>query len=161
MLGAELALKPQLGVGVAAAMVRNPRTRRDGLRAVGVGLAVLLAGCLAYRWRLGSFRFLGDLVGNLKASLLPGSTSDASAVNIESYDFLNLQAMYSRVGHGSMGTVEVLTWLTTGALGTGAWWAERRTDGLRRRPWTMVALMCVIGLLPVYHRGMTGWLRCC
>lgn len=153
LLGAALALKPQLGVGVVAALVWNPRTRRDGWKALAVAAGVLVVGCAAYRWRLGSFEFVARFGANLKASLAPGSTSDFSRANVESYDFLNVQAAYSRVGHVSRAAAEALAWVSTAALSAAAWWVERRTDALRRRPWTMVALLCLVGLLPVYHRG--------
>lgn len=153
LLGAALALKPQLGIGVALTLVWDRRTRRSGLSALAVSLAVLLLGCAAYRWRLGSFEFLARLLANLKLSVAVGNTSDFSRVNIESFDFLNLQTMYSRASRVGRGLAEALAWLTTGTAGLAAWWSVERTGALRRRRWTVIALLSVISLMPVYHRG--------
>jgi hypothetical protein len=49
--------------------------------------------------------------------------------------------------------VNALAWLTTAALAAVASWVAAKTDALRRRPWTMIALGVGISLLPVYHRG--------
>jgi hypothetical protein len=49
--------------------------------------------------------------------------------------------------------VNALSWLTTAALATTAMWVGHKRDALRRWPWTIIALLTAISLLPVYHRG--------
>ena len=119
---------------------------------------MLLIACAAYRIRLGSFDFLVQLGANLHMSMLPGSTSDFSRANPDSFDFLNLQTMYSRLPRASAGLADSLAWVTA-ALITGAtlWLLRRRGDAPRPVPActfpVLLALATLISLMSLYHRG--------
>ena len=150
LLGCALALKPQLVVGPALVLLVRRETRRAGLAACGVAAALLLAGVIGYRLRLGSFTFLHTLQDALALSMEPGGTSDYA--NSWSFDFLNLQRMFWMRGL-SRDASATLAWSIAGVLGVTAVWVGRRTEAPRCRPWTMIALATGISLLPVYHRG--------
>ena len=151
LLGLALALKPQLAIGVVVVLLCKRETRSAALKACGLALLLLVAGLLAYRVRLGSFHYLASLKWALWLAQLPGGSSDYA--NKESFDFLNLQNAFGAIPHIGRGAVNALAWLTTVTLAAAASWVAAKTDALRRRPWTMVALGVAISLLPVYHRG--------
>jgi hypothetical protein len=151
LLGASLALKPQLAVGAVVVLLWKRETRAAALKGCCVWFALLVAGTAAYRLRLGSFHFLATLKWVLWLSALPGGSSDFA--NNESFDFLNIQTAFAAIPHASRALVQTLAWLTTAALATVALWVGHRRDALRSRPWTMIALLTAISLLPVYHRG--------
>jgi hypothetical protein len=151
LLGASVALKPQLAAGAWIVLLCRRETRAAAWKGCGVWLALLLAGTLAYRLRLGSFHFFATLRWVLWLSALPGGSSDFA--NTESFDFLNLQTAYALIPHASRAAIQALAWATTGLLAAAALWLGDRCDAFRRRPWTMIALLTAISLLPVYHRG--------
>jgi hypothetical protein len=151
LLAASLALKPQLAVGAVVVMLWRRETRAAAMKACGVWLVLLIAGTVAYRLRLGSFHFLATLKWVLWLSALPGGSSDYA--NNESFDFLNIQTALALIPHASRTVVNALSWLTTAALATTAMWVGHKRDALRRWPWTIIALLTAISLLPVYHRG--------
>lgn len=151
LLGASLALKPQLAIGALAVLVWRSETRAAAFKGCCVWLALLLAGTLAYRLRLGSFHFFATLRWVLWLSALPGGSSDFA--NTESFDFLNIQTAFALIPHASRAAIQALAWLTTGLLAAAALWLGRKRQACERSPWTMIALLTAISLLPVYHRG--------
>ena len=151
LLGLSLALKPQLAVGALAVLLWRRGTRAAAIKACALWLALLLVGTLVYRLRLASFHFLATLKWVLWLSALPGGSSDFA--NNESFDFLNIQTAFALIPHASRAAIQTLAWLTTALLAGATVWCGQRRDAFRRRPWTMIALLTAISLLPVYHRG--------
>ncbi len=147
LLGLALALKPQLAIGAAVALLFHRATRRAAAKACALALLLLVAGILAYRVRLGSFHFLASLMAALRLSAQPGGSSDYA--NRDAFDFLNLQGAFATIPHLSRSAITALAWASTALLAGLA--ATRRA--WERRPWTLIALATAISLLPVYHRG--------
>jgi hypothetical protein len=152
-LGIALALKPQLAIGAWIFLAWRPQTRTAALKAMAVFAGLLGAGLIAYRIRLGSFHFVAQYAAVVKLALTAGQSSDASLSNGVSFTFLNLQATFLRIpGIGRHGA-DALSWAITACLAGTAW----RLGGPRRQlstmPWTMLALIVTISLLPLYHQG--------
>ena len=151
LLGLSLAIKPQLAVGPAVVLFCKRETRRAALKAGLMAIGLLVVGIAAYRLRLGSFQFLASLRWAFGLSVMPEGSSDFA--NNEAADFLNIQGSYAAIPHISRAVVQTLAWTTTAALGIATGWLGTRSDALKKRPWTLVALALAISLLPVYHRG--------
>lgn len=152
-LGLALALKPPLAAAALLVLLLRKASRSAAAKALALSLMFLIAACLAYRLRLGSFHFLADLRTNLHLSQLPGASSDFSPANDESFDFLNLQTILSRIPGISRAFAETLAWTTTFALAAAGSLIARRSRLFERMPWTVLALATLISILPIYHRG--------
>jgi hypothetical protein len=150
-LGGALALKPQLAAGALALLLWRRETRAAAARAAGLAVVLLVAGALAYRVRLGSFHYLATLRWVLWLTSLPAATSDFA--NDEAFDFLNIQSTLYALTHAPHAIVNAMGWLVTFSLAAAAGWLGHLRGAARRLPWTMIALLTTISLLPVYHRG--------
>ena len=151
LLGLALSLKPQLAAGPAFVLYCRRETRRSASKASALAFGLLLFGLAAYRLRLGSFHFLASLRWAFGLSVMPEGSSDFA--NREASDFLNIQTTFAAIPQLSRTAINGLAWTTTAALAGATAWLAARTDALKRRPWTLVALALAISLLPVYHRG--------
>lgn len=151
LLGLGLGLKPQLAIGPALVLFCRPETRAAGFKAGLTAIGLLVLGIASYRLRLGSFHFLESLRWALRLSVIPGGPADFA--NLEAYDFLNIQLTFARIPHLSRSGINALAWLITITLGSVTAWLATRTNALRNKPWTIIALALAISLLPVYHRG--------
>ena len=151
LLGLALALKPQLSAGPALVLFCRPESRRSAMKAGALAMGLLLIGAAAYRLRLGSYHFLTSLHWAFGLSVMPGGTSDFA--NREAFHFLNIQITFASIPHLSRTAINALAWTASTALAGAAAWIAARTDALKKRPWTLVALALAISLLPVYHRG--------
>jgi hypothetical protein len=114
-------------------------------------MLLLVTGIAVYRLRLGSFAFLGTLRWTVVESMKPRSSSDFAGLG--SFDFLNLQTSFAERPRLGRGAINALAWGTAGMLGAAVCWLWAKTPALRRMPWTLLALVETISLLPVYHRG--------
>ena len=151
LLGLALSLKPQLAVGPALVLFCRPESRRSAMKAGAMAIGLLLLGLAAYRLRLGTFHFLTSFRWALGLSVMPEGISDFA--NREAFDFLNIQVTFAAIPHLSRTAINALAWTTTGALAAATAWIAARTEALKKRPWTLVAIALAISLLPVYHRG--------
>ena len=151
LLGLALALKPQLAAGPALVLFCRPESRRPAFKAGSLAIGLLLFGLAAYRMRLGSFHFLTSLRWAVGLSVMPEGSSDFA--NFEASDFLNIQTTFAAIPHLSRAAINTLAWTITAALAGATACLAARTDALKKRPWTIIALALAISLLPVYHRG--------
>jgi len=151
LLGLALSIKPQLATGPALVLFCRPESRRCAMKAGAIAIGLLLFGLAAYRLRLGTFHFLTSLRWAFGLSVVPEGLSDFA--NREAFDFLNIQVTFAAIPHLSRTAINVLAWTTTAALAVATTWIAARTDALKKKPWTLVALALAISLLPFYHRG--------
>ena len=152
LLGIALALKPQVAVGVAAFLVLHPRSRVPALRGWLICLLLTLAGTAVIAWRMGSLRFIHSLLYWTSAALKDGNQLDPSPANGVSYTFLQLQALFLQ----HSGTSVDLANLLTASLMLLLLFTGFRLSIWQRSililPWTSLALLVILSLLPVYHR---------
>ena len=151
LLGLALALKPQLAVGPALVLFCRPQTRTPAFKSGALAIGFLFIGLVAYRVRLGTFHFLTSLRWAFGLSVMPEGSSDFA--NLEASDFLNIQTTFAAIPHLSRAAINALAWTTAAVLAGATAWLAARTEALKKRPWTLVALALAISLLPVYHRG--------
>jgi hypothetical protein len=151
LLGLALALKPQLALGPVVVLLLRPATRPSVVKSCALTIALLLAGALAYRLRLGSFGYFANLRFALWLSSLPGASADFAT--LESYDFLNLQTIIAILPVPSRAAANAIAWIVTCLLVTSSAWLQRRRNTQHQHPWTLIALAVGISVLPVYHRG--------
>ena len=153
MLAYALALKPQLALAPAIFLLLHDKTRVTAGRAWLLFGVAMLASALGCGIRLGSLHYLTQFAADVRLSLLPGHLSDSSPRNPSSYDFLNLQALLLFALPIPTLWANCIAAAITAGLAGAVGWFWRRKDAVRNRPWTMLALLVLISLMPLYHRG--------
>jgi hypothetical protein len=153
MLGYALALKPQLALAPAVLLLSSRATRATAAKACALFAILLFGGVLAYGVSLHGFHYLRDFFSDVRVSLLPGGLSDASPQNQSSYDFLNLQVLLLRVPPMSEQMADRIAQSITLLLAMATGWQAYRSRAMQTAPWTVLALLALLTLLPAYHRG--------
>jgi hypothetical protein len=87
----------------------------------------------------------------MKLALEPGHMSDPSAANHDSFDFLNLQVpLYRLLPNAAAGNL--ISYAVAFALFLALAYATLGRAAFDERPYTIVAILMLLSLLPVYHR---------
>jgi hypothetical protein len=151
LLALSLCLKPQGAFLCGIYFLLRNRTRIPALAAYIVTAAAGLAGVLLFYFRLSSFAYLGHFSANLKLAFQPGRDADFSPLNGYSPSFLNLQAFLARW----IANPHVCNSITYGvffAIATLLIFVCWRKKNLATRPYTILAVLVMLGLLVSYHR---------
>jgi hypothetical protein len=151
MLALSLALKPQLVLAPALYLLcRRPTLKQAAAAFVLALLAFLLGTALLYS-HLHSLSFFARESANMKLALEPGHLSDPSRANPDSLGFLNLQVpLYRLWPNAAAGNL--ISYAVTLALFLALAYATVGKATFRKRPYTIIAILVLLSLLPAYHR---------
>ena len=151
MLALSLALKPQLVLAPALYLLCRRSTRKQTGAAFALAIFAFLLGTALLYSHLHSLSFFARESANMKLSLEPGHLSDPSPANPDSFDFLNLQVPLDRllpnaaVANAISDAVTIALFLALAYLTLGK-------AAFDERPYTIIAILVLLSLLPAYHR---------
>ncbi len=151
MLALSLALKPQLMLAPALYLLCRRSTLKQTVAAFALVMFAFLLGTALLYSHLHSLSFFARESANMKLALEPGHLSDPSPANPDSFDFLNLQVpLYRLLPNAAVGNA--VSYAVTLALFLALAYATLGKAAFRERPYTIIAILVLLSLLPAYHR---------
>jgi len=151
LLALALCIKPQLALGAVVFFFWKRDTRKAAAWACGLFVAFSVLAVIVYAVRLGGFGYLATERRILALGFQTGHSSDGSLRNPFAFEFVNLQPLFSWLGLGPK-TDRLAACAVTAAIGALVFAAGRSRNLLERRPWTMLSLVLLLSLMPMYHR---------